>query len=196
MTAIGPQLVLASTSRYRAALLSRLFDTFDQVAPDVDEAPVEGEGAPATASRLAEAKARAVSLRHPEAIVIGSDQVADLEGRALGKPGTIVAAREQLAACSGRVVVFRTAVCVIDGRNAGMFTAVDTTRVVFRAIDRAEIDRYLVRDEPLDCAGSFRVEAAGVALFERIETTDPTALVGLPMISVCRLLRQAGVSAP
>lgn len=190
-------LVLASTSRYRRELLARLRADFRCVAPQVDETPRPGEAPEALAARLAHAKARDVAARAPGALVLGSDQVCDVDGRAFGKPGSVERARAQLEACSGRAALFHTAVCLIDGRRNSPreYAAMDTTRVVLRTLDAAEIARYVEREQPLDCAGSFRCEALGIALFERIETRDPTALIGLPLIAVCALLRQAGVSA-
>ena len=188
-------LVLASTSRYRRELLVRLTPDFRCIAPDVDETPRPGEAPEALAARLAQAKARAVAARAPGALVLGSDQVCEADGRFFGKPGSAERARVQLTACSGRTVQFHTAVCLIDGRrNAPReYAAMDTTHVVMRELDAAEIARYVEREQPLDCAGSFKCEALGIALFERIETRDPTALIGLPLIAVCGLLRQAGV---
>jgi septum formation protein len=189
-------LVLASTSRYRRELLSRLVSRFRTLAPDIDETAVASETAVALAIRLAQAKARAVAVQCPNTIVIGSDQTAELGGAILGKPGSVEAARAQLAAASGKMLVFHTALCVIDTRQSEPreFAAFDTTRVVFRHLERAEIARYVQRERPLDCAGSFKAEALGIALFDRIESQDPTALIGLPLIALCRLLREAGIS--
>jgi septum formation protein len=188
-------LVLASTSRYRRDLLSRLTPRFRVLAPDVDETALASETAAALAMRLAQAKARAVAAQCPDAIVIGSDQAAALGGVILGKPGDIARAHAQLAAASGREMIFYTAVCVIDSRQAEPreFAALDTTRVLFRRLEHDEIASYLERERPLDCAGSFKAEALGIALFEQIESQDPTALIGLPLIVLSRLLREAGV---
>jgi septum formation protein len=196
MASPGIDLVLASTSRYRRELLSRLVADFRVVAPDVDETPQAGEPPDALATRLAAAKALAVARQCPGALVIGSDQVAELDGRAIGKPGTRDAACRQLAA--SRTVVFHTALCLADARVGPPRSAdaIDRTRVVFRALDAGEIARYVDRENPLDCAGSFKAEGLGIALFERIETTDPTALIGLPLIALTRLLRSAGVVLP
>ena len=171
---------------------------FAQVGLGIDESALPGETPAQTASRLAEAKARAVAIDHPHALVIGSDQVADLDGQPQGKPGHAAGACEQLALSSGRSVSFHTAVCVLDTRprDAIMRCEVDLTRVTFRHLSQTGIARYVARDEPFDCAGSFRVEALGPALFERVETGDPSALIGLPLISLCRLLRAAGLSIP
>lgn len=191
-----PRIVLASTSRYRAELLRRLLDDFEQVAPDVDEQPLPGEVPEARAARLAAAKARAVAGTRRGAVVIGSDQVAALGGRVLHKPGNNDNAHKQLRASSGNVVHFHTGLCVFDGRDGRLQTHTDETRVVFRALSDVEIRRYLARERPLDCAGSFKSEGAGIALFERIESADPTALVGLPLIALSRLLRDAGIPVP
>jgi septum formation protein len=191
-------LVLASTSRYRRELLARLSPTFRAVAPQVDETPRPGEAPAALAARLAEAKARAVATQCPGALVIGSDQVADLDGLPLGKPGSAAAAKAQLAASSGRSVVFHTAICLVDAR-AEPFAAsaeIDTTAVVFRGLESGEIERYVESERPLDCAGSFKAEGLGISLFERIDSRDPTALIGLPLIALTRLLRAAGVVLP
>lgn len=192
----GPRIVLASTSRYRADLLRRLLEDFVQVAPAVDEAALPGEMPAARAGRLAAAKASASPAELRDALVIGSDQVAALEGTILHKPGTIENAREQLRASSGHHVDFFTGVCVSSARQGRQWEALDHTRVFFRELEEAEIDRYLAHEQPLDCAGSFKSEGAGIALFERIETEDPTALVGLPLMALARLLRQAGRPVP
>lgn len=187
-------LVLASTSRYRAELLSRLRLPFSCANPGVDETPLAGETPRALAIRLAHAKAVAVAARSPGAWAIGSDQTADLDGIALGKPGSIDAACAQLATMSGREVLFHTAVCVSDGVRH--LQATDLTRVRFRPLQADEIARYVEAEQPLDCAGSFKCEGLGISLFEAIENRDPTALVGLPLIALCGLLREAGYSTP
>lgn len=197
MTALDEiDLVLGSTSRYRRELLTRLTPKFRVVAPDVDETPLPNETPAALAVRLAKLKARNVAAKNSGAVVIGSDQVADLDGSALGKPGSVDNAIRQLGACSGRAVDFHTALCVIDARSSQIrcSDAVDTTRVKFRKVDMQEIVRYVEREMPLDCAGSFKSEGAGIALFESIESKDPTALIGLPMIALCELLRRAGIA--
>ncbi|MBS0375092.1 MAG: septum formation protein Maf [Proteobacteria bacterium] len=193
MPAAPPALILASTSRYRRELLGRLGLDFEVEAPGVDEAALPGEAPAALAARLALAKAAAVAARHPGAVVIGSDQVAECAGRALGKPGTPAQAVRQLTDASGQVVIFHTAVAVARP-GAAPETHTDRTRVRFRTLPRAEIERYVERDAPLDCAGSFRSEGLGVALFEAIETVDPTALVGLPLIWLAGALGRAGLS--
>jgi septum formation protein len=191
----NPLLLLASTSRYRRELLSRLRLPFDCVAPDVDESQHAGETPESMACRLAAAKARAVAARMPGALVIGSDQTASLAGRALGKPGSRERAHEQLAACSGLTVEFHTAVCLVDvqGHENG---ALDSTLVQFRILTRDAIDRYLDAEQPFDCAGSFKAEGYGITLFEHIQSQDPTALIGLPLIRTAALLRAAGIALP
>lgn len=191
----APRIVLASTSRYRADLLRRLLDDFGQVAPNADESPVPGEAPEARAGRLAAAKAAAPDGLG-DALVIGSDQVAALDGRILHKPGNLENARAQLHASSGKCVDFFTGVCLERVRDGRRWEALDHTRVFFRELDGSEIDRYLARERPFDCAGSFKSEGAGIALFERIQTEDPTALVGLPLMALARLLRQAGCAVP
>jgi len=187
-------LVLASTSRYRAELLARLRLAFDCAKPEVDETPLRGEAPRALAVRLARAKAMAVAAQHPGAWIIGSDQVAELDGRPLGKPGSRNAASAQLAAMSGREVAFHTAVCVA---GAGMQReACNLTRVAFRRLRPEEIERYVDAELPLDCAGSFKCEGLGITLFEAIHSQDPTALVGLPLIATAGLLREAGFTLP
>lgn len=193
----APPIVLASTSRYRAELLGRIVDGFDRVAPGVDEDARCDESPRDLATRLAAAKADAVARDRPDSLVIGSDQVADLDGRVLGKPGDVATACTQLAACSGRTVRFLTAVRLVDTRHGGgVRDHLDETRVVFRTLDAATIARYVERERPLDCAGSFKVEGLGIALFERVETQDPTALVGLPLVALAAMLRSAGLALP
>lgn len=187
-------LILASTSRYRAELLSRLRIPFSCAAPEADETPLPGEPPSALAVRLAQAKAAVVAARHPGAWAIGSDQVAELEGAPLGKPGIREAACAQLAAMSGREVLFHTAICVSNGERH--LQAADLTRVRFRTLHADEIERYIDAELPLDCAGSFKCEGLGIALFETIRSEDPTALVGLPLITLSSLLRQAGYRLP
>jgi septum formation protein len=184
-------LVLASGSRYRRELLARLGLPFESSAPDVDETPEPGELPAALAARLALAKAK--SIRRADAIVIGSDQVASLDGRLLGKPGNHAAALDQLEACQGREAVFHTAVCVSTDHGRTINEHVDLTRVRFRQRSRAELSRYLDREPAYDCAGGFKAEGLGIALFEAIESHDPTALIGLPMIWLAEALRTAGL---
>ena len=188
-----PPLILASTSRYRRELLTRLRLPFEVVAPGVDETPAAGETPAALAQRLAREKARAVSGRHPEAAVIGSDQVADLHGEPLGKPGNHARAVQQLQRMSGQRVVFQTAVCVARQATGFERTLLAPVVVTFRTLTLAEIEHYLHAEQPYDCAGSAKSEALGIALLSAIESDDPTALVGLPLIRTCELLREAGV---
>lgn len=185
------QLILGSTSRYRAELLARLRRPFTQAAPQVDETPRPGEAPAALAVRLARAKAQAVLAAHPGALVIGADQVADLDGEPLGKPGTPERAAVQLRRLSGRTVRFETAVAV--AREGFVQDHLSTVTVVFRALSDDEIAAYLRLDQPYDCAGSAKVESLGVALLERVTSDDPTALIGLPLIPTCALLRAAGM---
>ena len=187
------RLILASTSRYRRELLGRLHLPFEALAPEVDETSLAGETPAAMASRLAWAKARAVSVLHPQAVVIGSDQVCDLFGQALGKPGDHANASAQLRRLSGQTAVFQTAVAVVCQASGYAAQALAAVRVVFRDLADAEIERYLLLDTPYDCAGSAKSEALGIALLASIESDDPTALVGLPLIRTLRLLRQAGI---
>ena len=189
------RLILASTSLYRRELLARLGLPFDTERPRVDETASDGESPSSLSLRLASAKAAEVSARHPGACVVGSDQVADLAGQPLGKPGTREAAIAQLTAMSPHAIRFRTAVCVMRaGEVVGC--ALDTTTVRFRRLGADEIARYVDAEQPLDCAGSFKSEGLGVTLFDAIETSDPTALVGLPLIATARLLRDAGYALP
>lgn len=187
-------LILASTSRYRAALLGKLGLPFSAQAPEVDETPLPAESADRLVRRLAEAKARAVGATSGPALVIGSDQVAVCNGRILGKPGTEARAREQLSELSGHEVFFLTGLFLLDTTTGDGQIAVDTTRVVFRQLSATEIANYVAREQPVDCAGAFKSEGLGIALFEAIEGKDPNALIGLPLIDLCGMLRNAGVS--
>ena len=186
-------LILGSTSRYRRELLERLRLPFDVVAPQVDEAPLPGEAPAVLAARLAMAKARAVSAAHPNAVVIGSDQVADLDGEAIGKPGSHERAVAQLRRMRGRSVVFHTAVSVVCKASGFAGSALVPVTVRFRDLSDAEIEHYLCTEQPYDCAGSAKCETLGIALLTAIDSDDPTALVGLPLIQTCALLRQAGI---
>lgn len=192
----APRLVLGSTSRYRGELLRRLWPDFDQRAPGTDETALPGEAPAARALRLAIAKAEAAADGLENALVIGSDQVAELDGRILDKPGTPERARAQLSASSGRIVRFHTALCLLDSRSGERHTHVDHTRVHFRELADGEIARYIAHEDPIDCAGSFKCEGLGISLFDRIDNEDPTALIGLPLIALARLLRQAGMPLP
>lgn len=186
------RLVLASTSRHRAALLQRLGIPFEQAAPGVEETARPGESPSATATRLAIEKARAVAPRFPDALIVGSDQVAFCEGTVLGKPGGREAARRQLAFLSGKVASFDTAVALLDAASGFVRSRVVGCRVAFRELTPAQIEDYLDREQPFDCAASAKSEGLGIALLARIETEDPTALVGLPLIALTELLAQAG----
>lgn len=188
-----PTLILGSTSRYRRELLERLRLPFEVRSPEVDETPRPGEAPAALAQRLALAKAQAVSAQFPDAVVIGSDQVADLDGEPIGKPGTHERAVAQLRAMRGRSVVFQTAVAVVRGSTGYVGTALAPVTVRFRQLSNAEIEHYLRAEQPYDCAGSAKSEALGIALLDAIESDDPTALVGLPLIRTCMLLRAAGI---
>lgn len=189
----APRLILASTSRYRRELLQRLRLPFEVVAPGVDETARPGEAPAALAARLALSKAEAVASRNPDAVVIGSDQVADLDGEAIGKPLDHERARRQLGRMSGRTVTFQTAVSVVRRETGFSSTLLAPVRVSFRELDAAQIEYYLRAEQPYDCAGSARSEALGIALLSSIESDDPTTLVGLPLIRTCALLREAGI---
>jgi septum formation protein len=186
--------ILGSTSPYRRELLARLGIAFDIERPEVDETPEPGEKPAELAQRLALAKAREVAQRFPEAVVIGSDQVADLDGEPLGKPGQHERAVIQLRRMSGQTVVFQTAVAVVCLSSGFEQSDLAAVRVVFRPLSDAEIEHYLRTEQPYDCAGSAKSEGLGIALLERIENDDPTALIGLPMIRTCRMIRAAGVT--
>ncbi|MGZ5122737.1 MAG: Maf family protein [Burkholderiales bacterium] len=188
-----PVLVLASSSPYRRALLERLMLPFTVASPRVDESPLEEETASATAVRLAQSKARAIAADYPHAHIIGSDQVAELDGRALGKPGNREAALAQLADMRGRSIVFHTAVCLMDAHNARVQVENVPTTVHFREYTDAQASRYLDIEKPYDCAGSAKIEALGIALVERLDSTDPTALIGLPLITLVTMLKGVGI---
>ena len=184
---------MGSTSRYRRELLQRLGIPFEIVAPEVDETALPGETTDAMAKRLALAKAQAVARAHPHALVIGSDQVADLHGQALGKPGNHTRATAQLRRMRGQTVIFQTAVAVVCQELDFEQVALAPVVVKFRDLSDAEIESYLLRESPYDCAGSAKSEGLGIAMLDAIESDDPTALVGLPLIRTCALLRAAGV---
>jgi len=184
---------LGSTSRYRRELLQRLRVPFEVVSPDMDETPLANEAPQALATRLALAKAKAVAALHPNAVVIGSDQVADLNGEPLGKPGTHERAVLQLQRMRGQTVVFQTAVSVVCQASGFEQTELAQIKVRFRELSDAEIEAYLRAEEPYDCAGSAKSEGLGIALLDAIDNDDPTALIGLPMIRTARLLRAAGI---
>jgi septum formation protein len=190
------RLVLASTSAYRRALLERLMIPFVVASPDVDESPALGEATSATAVRLSVLKAQAARLRFPEHLIVGSDQVAECEGARLDKPLQHEMAVRQLRRLSGRSALFHTAVTLLDSANGRTQTEVVPTRVRFRTIDDAQIERYLLKEPAYDCAGSAKSEGLGIALIDAMESTDPTALVGLPLIALSRMLRNEGVEVP
>ena len=193
MPAPAPPLILASTSRYRRELLARLRLPFEVVAPEVDETPQPGEAPAALATRLALAKAEAVARQRPDAVVIGSDQVCEVAGHSLGKPGSHERAVQQLRLQSGREALFHTALAVVHAAAGFARHDLAPVRVRFRALADAEIERYLRLEQPYDCAGSAKCETLGIALLDAIDSDDPTALVGLPLIRTARLLRAAGL---
>jgi septum formation protein len=186
-------LILGSTSVYRRELLERLRIPFSVQSPHVDETPLPGEGPADLAQRLALAKARAVAERFPDCVVIGSDQVADLDGEPLGKPGTHARAVEQLQRMRGKTVIFQTAVAVVCVQSSFEQHDLAQVKVTFRNLTDAEIEHYLLAEQPYDCAGSAKSEGLGITLLERIDNDDPTALVGLPLIRTSAMLRAAGI---
>lgn len=191
-----PRLILASTSPYRRELLGRLQLPFETASPNIDETPQDGESGAECAARLARLKARAVAADYPNALIIGSDQVAECNGRRLDKPGDLQLAIEQLSWASGKQAVFNTAVTLFNSASDHEQTRVVPTTVRYRRISRAEIERYLQREAAIDCAGSAKAEGLGIALLDAIEGTDPTALIGLPLIALCAMLRGENVSLP
>ena len=188
---VTPRLILASTSRYRRELLERLRLPFVALPPEVDETPLESEDPAQLALRLSEAKARAVAARHPGCVVIGSDQVATLDGQPLGKPGDHERAREQLRRLSGRTIAFNSGLAVTDGQRVERTNVVTLCR--FRALSDAAIEAYLRADRPYDTAGSAKAESLGIALMEGIRSDDPTAIIGLPLIALTGMLRSFGI---
>lgn len=185
-------IVLGSTSRYRKALLARLRVPFETAAPNVDESPLDGEAPAATCERLALAKARDVAAHYEHALVIGSDQVANADGLAIGKPGGREEAIAQLARLSGRAIVFHTGVALVDAASGRSHVARIDVTTRFRTLSRTTIEAYVDRERPFDCAGSIKSEGLGIALVEAIVNADPTALIGLPLIAVVDLLRREG----
>ena len=191
----APQtLILASTSRYRKELLGRLGIDFQTISPEVDETPLKHETPEQIALRLAQAKALAIANTHPNSWVIGSDQVVDLHGAAMGKPGDHDRAMAQLQLLRGETVKFHTAVCVAKGHEAKTLNVI--TEVKFRTLKDAVLEAYLLAEKPYDCAGSAKSEGLGICLLEEVRSNDPTALIGLPLIAVCTLLREAGFQIP
>ncbi len=189
----SPDLILASSSPYRRLLLERLGLPFAIAVPDIDESPLPGETPEAMVLRLAEQKARRVAPTHPQGLIIGSDQVAVLDGRVAGKPGGHEAAVAQLLASSGRTVAFLTALCLLNAASGRSQAEVVTTRVTFRALDRETVEGYVAIERPYACAGALQVEQLGITLLERIESDDPSALIGLPLIRLARMLAAEGV---
>lgn len=196
MTAPTREIVLASSSSYRKALIARLGLDCQFLAPDIDEAALQAEAPVATATRLAQAKARKIALVKPTALIIGSDQVALLDDVVLGKPGTHAAAFRQLQAMSGKTTVFHTAISLYDAASDEMQCANVPTTVCMRELSDEAIERYLRQDQPYDCAGSAKIEALGIALVEKVESDDPTALIGLPLITLVTMLKRAGITVP
>jgi septum formation protein len=190
------KLILASSSQYRKILLRRFGIPFDCQSPEIDETAQDNESPYDLTGRLAAQKAETVSKEHPQAIVIGSDQIAVFDGQIIGKPGTYQAALEQLISLSGRTVEFLTAVSVQIRQSDFAEQYIDCTRVCFRSLQPIEIKRYLSTEKPYDCAGSFKAEALGIVLFESITSKDPTALIGLPLIQTAAILRRAGLQLP
>lgn len=186
------RLILASTSPYRRELLSRLGLAFTTAAPNVDETPLPGESAAATSMRLAIAKAQVLAPQYPDSLIIGSDQVALLDGQQLGKPGNHTRAVEQLTAMRGKTLVFHTALCLYNTTTGRTQTALDETRVTMREYSDEQIERYLQREQPYNCAGSAKTEGLGIALIARIDNSDPAAIIGLPLIELTTLLNNEG----
>jgi len=187
------RLILASTSRYRKGLLERLGLAFETAPPGVDEVPVPGEAPAVTALRLSIEKARALKIQFKDCLIVGSDQVASCEGARLGKPGDHATAVRQLRSLSGKTAQFDTAVSLLDARNGALQSRVVPCKVVFRTLDDPRIEAYLRKEQPYDCAGSAKSEGLGIALIARMETEDPTALVGLPLIALSEMLERAGL---
>jgi len=188
------RLILASSSPYRRALLDRLGLPYEALSPDIDESAVPGEAVEQLVQRLALGKARAIAAQHPDALVIGSDQVAYLDGQLLTKPGDHDRAVQQLQQASGKAVVFHTGLCLLDAMSGEALCEDVTYSVHFRVLTAVEIEAYLQRERPYDCAGSFKSEGLGITLFERLEGDDPNSLIGLPLIRLCAMLRQMGVA--
>lgn len=190
------QLVLASTSPYRQAILQKLPLSFATDSPDIDEIPLENESPQSLVKRLSEAKARAVAIRHPHSLVIGSDQVAVLKGKILGKPGTHEKAVQQLREASGNEVIFNTGLCLLNTDNGKAQVSCVPFVVQFRKLDDEQIERYLTHEEPYNCAGSFKSEGLGITLFEKLSGDDPNTLIGLPLIELVRMLENEGIILP
>lgn len=193
MTVAAPRLILGSSSKYRQELLSRLRLPFTVVSPEIDETPLEGESPAKTALRLAVEKARHIATSHPDALIIGADQVATVNGAQLGKAGNHANALAQLQMMRGQTVLFHSALCLFDARTGGFEVQDVVTRATMRDLSDAELSNYLHIEQPYDCAGSAKVEALGITLLEKVESDDPTALIGLPLIALTDMLRAAGV---
>lgn len=191
-----PRLTLASSSPYRRMLLERLGIPFEYAAPDVDETPSSGETPEQLTLRLALEKARALAGRFTDHLIIGSDQVLLLDGQAVSKPGSHPAARDQLRRCSGRTVQFTTSLCLLNSRTGKHQLTNEPFQVSFRELDDESIERYLQREQPYDCAGSFKAEGMGISLFSALRGDDPNSLIGLPLIKLCEMLRQEGLQLP
>lgn len=191
-----PSLILASSSPYRRALLERLCLPFEYAAPAIDETPRTGETPEQLTQRLALAKARALAERFPAHLIIGSDQVLLLDGQAVSKPGNHAAATEQLKRCSGRTLRFSTGLCLLNSATGDVQLACAPFDVSFRELDSDSIERYLRREQPYDCAGSFKMEGLGITLFRALNGDDPNSLIGLPLIRLCQMLRKEGVQLP
>ena len=185
-------LVLASTSPFRKALLEKIIPTFTVAAPEVDETPLAGETAPALVERLAQAKAKALASQYPQHWLIGSDQVAVVNGEIVGKPHTVANAIKQLQAAQGKSVTFYTGLALYDSHTGAMQSCVEPFVVHFRELSLAEIEGYIALEQPLHCAGSFKSEGLGISLFERLEGDDPNSLIGLPLLRLLQMLRQWG----
>lgn len=190
------RLVLASSSRYRRELLARLTIPYEAVSPDIDESARPEETPAALVQRLSFEKAAALRARFPQHLIIGSDQVAVCDGEVLTKPGTVERAHGQLRQQSGRTVEFLTGLCLLNSASGVHHLDIAVTRVTFRTLSEAEIARYVAQEKPLECAGSFRSEALGISLFESVDSDDPTALIGLPLVRLCGMLRKEGVNLP
>lgn len=190
------ELILASSSRYRKALLNRLEIEFKCHSPDIDETPFDGEQPKQLTARLAAAKAAKTAANHPNALIIGSDQAAELNGTVINKPGSFKAAKVQLQQQSGHSVQFHTGLCLLDSSTGEQQVDVITTTASFRQLTEEEIERYLYKEQPFDCAGSFKSEQLGISLLNSMQGNDPTALVGLPLIRLCEMLRNKGVQIP
>ncbi len=191
-----PRLVLASSSPYRRVLLQRLGIPFEHQAPDINEIPYPNESAHELTCRLALEKAEALRKQFPAHLIIGSDQVLMLDGQPVSKPGNHAAAREQLRLCSGRTVEFTTSLCVLNSQSGRHQLASEVFSVSFRQLDADSIERYLQREQPYDCAGSFKAEGLGITLFHSMSGDDPNSLIGLPLIRLCEMLRQEGLQLP